>query len=247
MKAYKAFNKDLTSICGRYQYREGEKHSQNDSTFFAAEDPYFCLRFGRPENGCEYREVELSGITTTSGIQDDRGWDYTEATGQNITIGRKVSVEEMLWISHLYRLGWTSEEVSGEADGERCCAVTDSRHRNAVAKGDKSVALARTVRSSAVAEGRRCSACAEGRGSSATVRGAEGLAIALGPDSCAAAAEDCWLLLTDRNDYEGQSFPKTVAVHVDGKKIKANVYYRLLRGKIVPAAGQPKPIKSSKI
>lgn len=240
MKAYKAFRKGLKSICGNYTYGNGKTHSQDRSLFFAAEDSYFCLRFGEPENS-EYHEVELSGITTTSGVQDDRSWDYTEATGQSITIGREVSVAEMLWLSYLYRLSWTSEEQEGDTDTERCCSVASGKSKTVVAKGNKSVAVARSAGTCASCHGNRSVSCAEGRYSRAYAGGTDSLAIALGPDSCAAGDRSNWLLLTDRGQHpEGTAWPKTVAVLVDGEKIKEKTYYKLKNGKIIPVKNQSK-------
>lgn len=238
MKAYKAFRKGLKSICGNYTYGNGKTHSQDRSLFFAAEDPYFCLRFGKPEDS-EYHEVELSGITTTSGVQDNRSWDYTEATGQSITIGREVSVAEMLWLSYLYRLSWTREEQDGDTDVERGCSVTSREAKVVTAYGDKSVAVARTAGSCARCQGNRSAACAEGRRSRAYAGGTDSLAIALGPDSCAAGERNNWLLLTDRGQHpEGTAWPKTVAVLVDGEQFREKTYYQLKNGQIVPVKRQ---------
>lgn len=234
MKAYKAFRKDLTSICGNYQYEEGKKHSQNDSTFFAAEDPFFCLRFGSPEESV-YREVELSGITTTSGVQDDRDWDYTEATGQNITIGREVSVAEMLWLSYLYRLSWTGAEKIDDCRAPRDCTVALRDGSTVTASGDKSVAIAQGYGSTAVTKGKRCASCAEGEGSKALALGMDGLAVALGYRCCAGGKAGNWLLLCDRTTGASSRYPKTVAVKVDGKKIKEMKFYRLEKGEVVEA------------
>ena len=90
----------------------------------------------------------------------------------------------------------------------------------------------------AVNSGNRSSAVNSGDSSSAVNSGAEGVAIALGIDSKAKAALGGWIVLAewkyDDDKYEWHRI-NIKSAKVDGKRIKADVFYKLVNGKIVKA------------
>ena len=73
--------------------------------------------------------------------------------------------------------------------------------------------------------------------SAATVDGKESIAIVTGVDSKASGAIGCWLVLTDRGGWNGDTFPikEVRAVKVDGETIKPGVFYKLGNGEVVEA------------
>ena len=83
-----------------------------------------------------------------------------------------------------------------------------------------------------------CSAATNtGNYSAATVDGKESIAIVTGVDSKASGALGCWLVLTDRGGWNGDTFPikEVRAVKVDGETIKPGVFYKLENGEVVEA------------
>ena len=81
--------------------------------------------------------------------------------------------------------------------------------------------------------GDRSAASNTGYQSAASVSGKESVAIVTGKDSKASGEIGCWIVLTERNyNYEIVSVK---AFKVDGKKIKANVFYTLRNGKAIKA------------
>ena len=76
-----------------------------------------------------------------------------------------------------------------------------------------------------------------GNYSAATVDGKESIAIVTGVDSKASGALGCWLVLTDRGGWNGDTFPikEVRAVKVDGEIIKPGVFYKLENGEVVEA------------
>ena len=76
-----------------------------------------------------------------------------------------------------------------------------------------------------------------GNRSAATVDGKESIAIVTGVDSKASGAIGCWLVLTDRGGWNGDTFPikEVRAVKVDGEIIKPGVFYKLENGEVVEA------------
>ena len=71
--------------------------------------------------------------------------------------------------------------------------------------------------------------------SAATVEGKESVALVTGKESIARGALGCWIVLTERGDFDGVAFPikEVKAFKVDGANIKDNTFYRLVDGKPV--------------
>ena len=67
--------------------------------------------------------------------------------------------------------------------------------------------------------------------------GKEAIAIVTGVDSKASGAVGCWLVLTERGDWDGATYPikEVRAVKVDGEIIKPGVFYKLENGEVVEA------------
>ena len=85
-------------------------------------------------------------------------------------------------------------------------------------------------RSAATNTGDRSAATNTGNRSAANVEGKDSIAIVTGRKSKAAGALGCWLVLTERDD--NMNIINVKAIKVDGKKIKANIFYTLEDGEI---------------
>ena len=92
-------------------------------------------------------------------------------------------------------------------------------------------------RSAATNTGDRSAATNTGYQSAATVEGKESIAIVTGIDSKASGAIGCWLVLTERDGWNGETYPikEVRAVKVDGETIKPGVFYKLQNGEVVEA------------
>ena len=108
-----------------------------------------------------------------------------------------------------------------------CSASTNTGYRSAATNtGDRSASTNTGYRSAATNTG-DCSA--------ATVEGKESVAIVTGKDSMACGTLGCWIVLTERGDFDGEINPikEVKAFKVDGVNIKENTFYRLINGKAV--------------
>ena len=110
----------------------------------------------------------------------------------------------------------------GEYSVARCseqysAAINNAEYSIAVSNGDYSVAIATSERSFAKVEGK------------------ESIAIVCGTRGRANGKVGCWLILTERGEFNGRSYPlKDIkAIKVDGKKIKETKWYRLINGEII--------------
>ena len=91
--------------------------------------------------------------------------------------------------------------------------------------------------SAATNTGYQSAATNTGNRSAATVEGKESVAVVTGRESKASGALGCWLVLTERDVWNGETYPikEVRAVKVDGETIKAGVFYKLKSGEVVEA------------
>lgn len=84
--------------------------------------------------------------------------------------------------------------------------------------------------------GDRSAATNTGDRSAAEVTGKESIAIVTGKDSKAKGSIGCWIVLTERGEWDGNVYPikEVKAVRVDGEIIKPDTYYKLINGEVIP-------------
>ena len=115
-------------------------------------------------------------------------------------------------------------------------AATNTGYQSAATNtGDRSAATNTGNRSAATNTGDCSAATNTGNRSAASVGGRESVAIVTGKDSMAKGAPGCWIVLTERVDWDGTTFPikEVKAFKVDGEKIKADTFYKLVNGEAV--------------
>jgi hypothetical protein len=115
--------------------------------------------------------------------------------------------------------------------------ATNTGYRSvATNTGDQSVATNIGYHSTAANTGCRSTATNIGYRSVASVEGKESVAMAIGYESKAKGALGCWIVLSEWEGINGEYHIKDVqCAKVDGKKIKADTYYRLRNGEFVEA------------
>ena len=119
-----------------------------------------------------------------------------------------------------------------------CSVATNTGYRSAATNTGYRSAATNTGDCSAATNTGDCSVATNtGYRSAATVDGKESIAIVTGVDSKASGALGCWLVLTDRGGWNGDTFPikEVRAVKVDGETIKPGVFYKLENGEVVEA------------
>ena len=86
-----------------------------------------------------------------------------------------------------------------------------------------------------IATGYQGAASATGYQGAASATGKESIALAAGKDCKAKGALGCWIVLTERGEWDGNTYPiiSVKAFKVDGKSIKENTFYSLVNGEAV--------------
>jgi hypothetical protein len=119
--------------------------------------------------------------------------------------------------------------------GNRSAATNTGDYSAATNTGYQSAATNTGCQSAATNTGYQSAATNTGDRSAATVEGKESVALVTGKDSIARGALGCWIVLTERGDFDGVTCPikEVRAFKVDGVNIKENTFYRLVDGKPV--------------
>ena len=140
----------------------------------------------------------------------------------------------------------TGDRSAATNTGDRSAATNTGNYSAATNTGDRSAATntgnwsAATNTgdwSAATNTGDRSAATNTGNWSAATVDGKESIAIVTGFDSKASGTIGCWLVLTERGSWNGDTYhiKEVRAVKVDGEIIKPGVFYKLENGEVVEA------------
>ena len=257
-KAVKGFNKDMT--CRGFQYQEGKEYETKNASlcnegFHACLNPLDCFRYYSPGNGSVYHEVEIDD-------NGERG-DDSKVVGSKIKIGAKLDVAKICKLHFDFVKSQTIQKKDGEGvsslaaqDKSSLAARNESslaaRNESSLAAQDSS-SLAAQDRSSLAAQdnsslaARNESSLAAQDWSSLAAQDSSSLAaqdrssLAAGKNSVLAcfngrcrAGLNSLIAIANRqwngNDYEVTDFKAGI---VDGKKIKADTWYKLVNGKFV--------------
>ena len=128
-----------------------------------------------------------------------------------------------------YSAATNTGDYSAATNTGYCSAATNT--------GDLSAATNTGDYSAATNTGDCSAATNTGDYSAATVEGQDSVSVVTGVDSKASGAVGCWLVLTEREGWNGETYPikEVRAVKVDGKAVKPNVFYKLKNGEVVEA------------
>ena len=135
-----------------------------------------------------------------------------------------------------YSAATNTGDYSAATNTGNCSAATNTGNCSAATNTGNCSAATNTGNCSAATNtGYRSAATNTGYRSAASVEGKDSIAIVTGKDSKAKGTLGCWIVLTEREDWNGKTYPikEVKAFKVDGEVIKADTYYKLVDGKAV--------------
>ena len=214
IKAYKGFDSSLK--CGDLQYEVGETYEMDGDIeccrrgFHACENPLEVLSYYPPSDS-RYCEVEQGGT-----VSKDSG--DSKAASSKIHISCEIGLKGIIEAGVKFildKVNWRNDKKSNT--GEYSAATNTGYYSAATNTGDYSAATN------------------TGYCSAAKVDGKESVAVVTGKDSKASGALGDWIVLTERGDWDGEAYPikEVKAFKVDGAKIKADTFYKLVDGDAV--------------
>ena len=213
--SYKGFDKDLK--CRGFAYEIGKDYEQDGKIkcckngFHACEFPLDVFNYYAPGGNSRYCTVTQSGVTD-------------KEKGDSKVASSKIHIETEIGLNGIIKAGvkFILDKVNWK----------NQKESNT---GDQSAATNTGDYSAATNTGNYSAATNTGDHSAAKVSGKESVAIVTGRDSKAAGALGDWIVLTERGEWNGDTYPikEVKAFKVDGEKIKADTFYKLVDGEAV--------------
>ena len=223
--AYKGFDKDLR--CKGFQYEVGKDYEQDgnikccNNGFHACEFPLDVFNYYAPGDS-RYCAVIQSGET-------DKEADGSKVASSKIRIEAEIGLDGIIKVGVKFILDKVNWKDKKESNTGYYSAATNTGYRSAATN---------TGDCSAATNTGDCSAATNtGDQSAAKVSGKDSVAIVTGKDSKAAGSLGNWIVLTERGEWNGDTclIKEVKAFKVDGEKIKADTFYKLVNGKVVEA------------
>ena len=222
IKGYKGFDKELK--CRGFLYEVDKEYEQGgeikccNNGFHFCENPFDVFSY-YPPNDSRYCEVHGSG-------KYDKDNDDSKVSVSKIKIGFEIGLKGLIDAGIKFILDKVNWEESKATNTGNQSAATNT--------GDESAATNTGYQSAATNTGDRSAATNTGNRSAASVEGFESIAIVTGYDCKAKGSLGCWIVLTERGEWDGNTYPiKCVkSFKVDGKKVKSNTWYKLINGKL---------------
>ena len=248
MLVYKGTDKDMK--CRDFQFEIGKEYEEAEAKlcekgFHGCEYPLDVFAHYAPADS-RFFEADLDGVT-------DEESDDSKRAGTKIKLRAEIGIAGIVKaaVEYIKEKAESSKNQTGccsaATNTGNCSAATNTGCRSAATNtgnysaatntGDCSAATNTGNYSAATNTGNYSAATNTGCCSAATVDGKESIAIVTGVDSKASGALGCWLVLTDRGGWNGDTFPikEVRAVKIDGETIKPGVFYKLENGEVVEA------------
>ena len=241
IRGFKGFDKDLK--CRGFQYEIGKDYEQEGEVkccergFHFCENPFDVFRYYSPSDS-RYCEVEGDGNA-------DKANDDSKVATSHIHISAEIGLNGLIKAGVKFILdkvnfkdakSTNTGDYSAATNTDDYSAATNTGYCSAATNtGNKSAATNTGYCSAATNTGDSSAATNTGDYSAATVEGKESVALVTGKDSIARGALGCWIVLTERGNFDGVTCPikEVKAFKVDGVNIKENTFYRLVDGKPV--------------
>ena len=211
MKAYKGFNKDMT--CRGFQFEEGKTYEEKEARlcekgFHACLNPLDCMGYYFLNNSV-YHEVELDGVS------DERHAEDTKVAAKKITIGARLDIAGMVKGAIDFVFASVKKDMNGE-----------------IRNDDDSAQMASSGYSAQMASsGYYAKMASSGDYAKMELNGEYSVGAAIGVKSVIKGKVGCWITLAEYNAKCNVVCVKSA--QIDGKKIKADTWYKLQSGEFV--------------
>ena len=128
----------------------------------------------------------------------------------------------------------TGNQGAASATGDQGAASATGYQGAASATGNQGAASATGNQGAASATGNQGAASATGYYGAASATGKDSIALAAGYGCKAKGAIGCWIVLAERGEWNGDTYPikEVKAFEVDGEKVKADTWYMLVNGQL---------------
>ncbi len=240
---YKGFDKDFK--CRDFQYETEKTYEESEAElcnkgFHFCENPLNVLDFYPAANGTRFATVEALGPVKS---------DETKSVTNHIKIGLELDFKAFVQaaVSFVFekasktKLFKKPNATSGEyahsaTSGNRAHSATSGEYAHSATSGNDAHSATSGEYAHSATSGNRANSATSGYGAHSATSGNDAIAVAVGRKAKAKASLGCFLVLAEWK--EGNSFTdakpvKVISAKVDGKKIKADTWYKSVDGKFV--------------
>ena len=240
MKAYKGFNKNMT--CKNFQFEEGGSYQEQraklcESGFHACLNPLDCLKY-YPICDSVFHEVELDGVS------DERNPEDTKVAAKKITVGAKLDIAGMVKGAIDFVFSSVNKNADGaKADTGNYAQMASSGYNAQMASSGDNAQMASSGYNAQMASsgynaqmassGDNAQMASSGDNAKMQLDGDFSVGAAIGYNAKIRGKVGCWITLAEYYNDGKVRFVKSAMI--DGKKIKADTWYRLKNKKIVEA------------
>lgn len=205
----------MGTIKGFKGFEEKGEIKSCEKGFLFCENPTDVFSYYPPtdDEGNLNRFFEIEGTG-----EIDKDSEDSKAVCSKINISAEIGIKDLIkaWVKFILdKVNWND---SKESNTEDWSAATNTGDQSAATNtGNWSVAINNGELSAATVEGKDC------------------ISIVTGYDSKAKGSLGCWIVLTERGEWDEKDCPilSIQAFKVDGKSIKDNTFYKLVDGKPV--------------
>ena len=231
--SYKGFDKDMK--CRGFQYEVGKDYEQDgkikccSNGFYACEFPLDVFTYYAPGCNSKYCTVTQSGDI-------DKNGENSKVASSKIHIETEIGISGIIKAGVKFildKVNWNDNKETNT--GDYSAATNTGNYSAATNTGYQSAATNTGDYSAATNTGDYSAATNTGDCSAAKVSGKDSIAIVTGKDSKASGELGDWIVLTERGDWDEDTYPikEVKAFKVDGEKIKADTFYKLVDGDAV--------------
>ena len=225
IKGFKGFSKDWT--CHGHKFEVGKTYTHKgkiklcESGFHFCENPLDVLRYYSPTDS-NFAEVEANNVS------DEKSND-TKRVCSEIKIGAKITLTTIIQagVSFLVSTCKNKSATSGNSSH----SATSGDYSHSATSGYYSPSATSGDYSPSATSGYSSPSATSGDSSPSETKGKNSIASAIGKNSKAKSTLGNWIVLSEIDDNYNVLCVKTAKV--DGKKIKADTWYKLEGGKFV--------------
>ncbi|MBQ9417079.1 MAG: hypothetical protein IJU19_00665 [Bacteroidales bacterium] len=244
IKAYKGFDKDLK--CRDFQYEIGKTYTMDENevsicnkgfhAIDADECPLSIFSYYPPASS-RYCEVEIGGRTDKS---------EEKIVGSEISVGAEIGIPVIVkahtdWVKqHLIddneHKSFNTGYCSSASNTGYCSSASNTGNYSSASNTGYCSSASNTGNYSSASNMGYCSSASNtGNYSSAKVSGKDSVAIATGYRSKAKGAMGCAIVVAERGEWNGETYPliNICSAIVDGEKIKPDTWYTAKNGQLV--------------
>ena len=230
IKGYKGFDKELK--CRNFQYKTNDVFEEEGEIkacsrgFHFCENPLDVFNYYPPSDS-RYCEVDGDG-------KIDKDNDDSKVACSKLHIHTEIGLKGIISAGVKFildKVDWNNCKETNT--GDQSAATNTGDQSAATNTGNRSAATNTGDQSAATNTGDQSAATNTGNQSAAIVEGKDSIAIVTGYDSKAKGEIGCWIVLTERGKWNGQTYPilDVKAFKVDDDIIKSNTFYKLVNGK----------------